>query len=161
MNPVDLPLRDIHMPAAPGWWPPAPGWWVLAVFLVVAAAALWWVRRGGGSLSAAAAARQEVARLRAAAPQIEPSQLVRELSVLMRRAAISFYPRTEVAAITGEAWLQFLDRSLPGRPFSRGPGRLLAELPYRPGVTAEEAGPLLDLCAQWIETAAGGAGAKR
>ena len=30
MNPGDsLPLRDIHLPVAPGWWPPAPGWWLL------------------------------------------------------------------------------------------------------------------------------------
>lgn len=28
-------LRDIHLPAAPGWWPPAPGWWVVAVLVLI------------------------------------------------------------------------------------------------------------------------------
>ena len=27
-----LPLRDLHLPEAVGWWPLAPGWWgVIAV----------------------------------------------------------------------------------------------------------------------------------
>ena len=32
--PDPLQLRDIHLPADPGWWPPAPGWWLLAAVLV-------------------------------------------------------------------------------------------------------------------------------
>ena len=30
-----LPLQDVHLPAAPGWWPPAPGWWLAAAAIVV------------------------------------------------------------------------------------------------------------------------------
>jgi Ca-activated chloride channel family protein len=127
----------------------------LAVILVATVAALaWWSRRRRNPLSAAAAAQQEIARLRQVAERLGPAGLAQELSVLMRRAAISFYPRDETAAITGAAWLAFLDRSLEGQPFSRGPGRLLATLPYRPAVSAEEAGPLLDLCARWLDAAA-------
>ena len=29
MDPDLIPLRDIHLPQAVGWWPLAPGWWVL------------------------------------------------------------------------------------------------------------------------------------
>ena len=29
MNENALPLRDLHLPDAIGWWPLAPGWWVL------------------------------------------------------------------------------------------------------------------------------------
>ncbi|MEM7194830.1 MAG: DUF4381 domain-containing protein [Pseudomonadota bacterium] len=36
MNPIDQ-LRDIHLPASPGWWPPAPGWWVIALLGTVSA----------------------------------------------------------------------------------------------------------------------------
>ena len=31
-----LPLRDVHLPAAPGWWPPAPGWWLLVASILAA-----------------------------------------------------------------------------------------------------------------------------
>ena len=44
-------LRDIHLPAEPGWFPPAPGWW-LAVLDVLALAALA-VRRLPGWCSSA------------------------------------------------------------------------------------------------------------
>lgn len=160
MNPIDLPLRDIHLPPGPGWWPPAPGWWVLAALVIVAAAVFRWQRHRHRRLSAADAARREIGRLRGMAPEIGPSRLAQELSVLVRRAAISFYPRAETASITGENWLRFLDRPFPDNPFTRGPGRLLAELPYRPGVSPDEAAPLLDLCARWIDAAAAQPGAK-
>jgi len=153
MNPAELPLHDIHVPSAPGWWPPAPGWWIAAALLVIVFAAfLWWRRHR--RLSAADAARAEIARLRLATPTIEPARLAQELSALLRRAAISFHPRAEAAALTGDHWLRFLDQALPEQPFSRGPGRLIAELPYRRSVSAEETAPLLDLCARWVEAAA-------
>ena len=31
MDPDQIPLRDLHLPEAIGWWPPAPGWWFLAL----------------------------------------------------------------------------------------------------------------------------------
>ena len=29
MDPEQLPLRDLHLPDAIGWWPLATGWWIL------------------------------------------------------------------------------------------------------------------------------------
>ena len=29
MDPEQIPLRDLHLPEAIGWWPLAPGWWVV------------------------------------------------------------------------------------------------------------------------------------
>ena len=35
MDPEQIPLRDLHLPEAIGWWPLAPGWWlVIAIALV-------------------------------------------------------------------------------------------------------------------------------
>ena len=40
-------------------------------------------------------------------------------------------PRSEVASLHGEPWLEWLDHDLPEPRFSKGPGRSLLELPYR------------------------------
>ena len=34
MDPDQLPLRDLHLPEAVGWWPLAPGWWVLIALAI-------------------------------------------------------------------------------------------------------------------------------
>jgi hypothetical protein len=154
-GPADLPLRDIHLPPDPPWWPPAPGWWALLFCVLAAAAALLLLRarRRRRLRSALHLAKSELARLRAT-PHPDPQRQVQEISVLMRRAAISLYPRRETAALTGDDWLSFLDGILEDAPFRRGPGRILADAPYRPAVQPEEIAPLLDLCGQWLEAAA-------
>jgi len=153
MNPVDLPLRDIHLPPPPGWWPPAPGWWAVLVVMVMAClCAAWWRRRIHGRRSAVAQARLELARLRTD-PSTAPMQLAVELSALLRRVCISLYPRRQVAGLTGDGWLQFLDEVCGGRDFCHGPGRVLIQAPYRPGVSRPELDPVLDLCATLIEAA--------
>ena len=42
MNPEELALRDIHLPAPVGWWPPAPGWWLLAGLMLAVIIWLFW-----------------------------------------------------------------------------------------------------------------------
>ncbi|MEN8261656.1 MAG: DUF4381 domain-containing protein [Pseudomonadota bacterium] len=80
---------------------------------------------------------------------LQDSEKVRRLSVLMRRIAVSTYPRTEVAGLTGAAWLDFLDGSTPHKPFAQGAGRLLADAPYRSQLD-EDLGELFALCEDWI-----------
>ena len=33
MDPEQIPLRDLHLPEAIGWWPLAPGWWVVVALV--------------------------------------------------------------------------------------------------------------------------------
>ncbi|MDH3546898.1 MAG: DUF4381 domain-containing protein, partial [Gammaproteobacteria bacterium] len=35
MNPEDIPLRDLHLPAEIGWWPLAPGWWLVITLALI------------------------------------------------------------------------------------------------------------------------------
>jgi hypothetical protein len=77
-------------------------------------------------------ALEELARLRGSwrdAPN--PVLLSTRLSELLRRAMLAYAPRKDVAGLTGQAWLQWLDRGLDEKPFTEGPGRLIRELPYR------------------------------
>lgn len=166
MDPKALPLRDIHLPAPISWWPPAVGWWlVLLSILVVSAMAWWWWRNRtrGHSLDVRQAALSHLQALRHRYDQDEDAHaLASELSALLRRICANSYPPSETAGLTGEAWLEFLDRPLSGQSFTRGAGRALEEAPYRPRAQID-ARALLALSETWIQALPGhpGAGSKR
>ncbi|WP_462320287.1 DUF4381 domain-containing protein [Halochromatium sp.] len=128
---VGLELRDIHLPAEPGFWPPAPGWWLL--FGLLLALAFWLGRLGWRRY-------QQLRRRRGIFGELDQLQnaglqgpaLIAAVSALLKRVALSRYPRTEVAALTGGAWLEFLDRTGGDGRFTGGAGKLLAQGAYAP-----------------------------
>jgi hypothetical protein len=161
-DPLELPLRDIHLPGEIPFWPLAPGWWILAGLLVLLVVGVWLLHRYRQQmkLSAINLARVELQRIISAYEQdADGLTLLRQISILLRRVSISLFPRTEVAALTGDAWLQFLDRPLSGRPFSGGKGRLLSEAPYRSSLLEEDIESLLKHCREWIDSVSVTAGA--
>src|SRR5262245_13539407 len=129
-------LRDIVEPASIPWWPPAPGVWLLLALVavwLVAGLGLWWVRwrrqayrRAGLQELRGIAARLAAASERAAA-------LV-DLAALLKRVALVAYAREQVAALSGNAWLTFLDRTGGTAQFTQGPGAVLAEVSSRPSL---------------------------
>lgn len=141
MDPEQIPLRDLHLPADIGLWPLAPGWWVL--ILLLAAGLGWLVWRGLRRLRVNAARRAALRELNRLTRDYRDTgnaaELGRQLSTLVRRAMLAYAPRGEVAGLTGEPWLAWLDRGLDDRPFSAGPGRDIERLPYRrPELGAED-----------------------
>jgi hypothetical protein len=133
MDPEQIPLRDLHLPDAVGWWPLAPGWWVLlglvalGVILLLRKAWIGWRHDAARRI-----ALKELARLQSAyRAEPNPVTLAIRLSELLRRAMLAYSPRQEVAGLTGREWLEWLDRGLDEKPFSAGPGQSLQELPYR------------------------------
>ncbi len=73
--------------------------------------------------------------------------LLAELSTLLRRAAMVRHPRVQVAGLTGEDWLAFLDDDT--HAFSRGLGRSLISAPYA-RVARVDLEALLSLCERWL-----------
>ncbi len=162
MNP-DLPLRDIHLPPEVGLWPLAPGWWVVLCLLLLAVAALvwWWRKRQPLTeppVRVQVSALRELERIERTYRD-QPHVLVRELSVLLRRIAISLYGRRRVAGLTGMTWLQFLDRQSGSLAFSQRFQRALTELPYRPQGEADTAA-LVQEVRQWLRSQQQDGGAK-
>ena len=133
MDPEQIPLRDIHLPDPIGWWPLAPGWWFLIALIVAGLIYLLYRRVLKWRHNAARRlALHELKRLRQAYEAGEDALVLsKSLSELMRRSMLAYAPRDEVAGLTGEAWLRWLDRGLDGEPFSAGAGRSLESLPYR------------------------------
>jgi hypothetical protein len=80
--------------------------------------------------------------------------LIAAVSALLKRVALSRYPRTEVAALTGADWLAFLDRSGGNGGFAKGPGRALADGAYAPAGPGHDQGferqALLGVVRDWL-----------
>lgn len=148
MNPLEE-LRDIHLPPSPALWPPAIGWWVLALLALIALGflvqQLLRLYRRQRRRRAAFAALQHARR----ALQGDVRDLAAELSVLLRRVALTRFPRHQVAALSGEAWLQFLDETGGAGRFAEGPGRALTHAPYQPSAQLNGR-ELYDLVRDWI-----------
>ncbi|MGC4075032.1 MAG: DUF4381 domain-containing protein [Nibricoccus sp.] len=151
-------LHDIIVPAAAPWWPPAPGWWwlvalVLWVFIV---GGLRWLRHYRRNRYR----REALVELGRCEPLLrDPAQRVAgvaSIGVVLKRAALSAWPREKVAALTGPAWLAFLDRSNGSQhgKFINGPGHWLEIAAFDPtkatGLDEPAARELATLARSWI-----------
>ncbi|GJM05283.1 MAG: hypothetical protein DHS20C09_12740 [marine bacterium B5-7] len=153
-DPSSLPLRDIHLPDAVSWWPLAPGWWALIILLgIVLLLTMYLIRRyRNHKISAFFLAKQELERIKTDFNiNQNKSNLVKELSELIRRLSISILPRQESAGLTGVEWLRFLDQYSDKNEFENGIGRVLIEAPYQadPEFNSDK---LIQLISMWIET---------
>ncbi|HEX5126979.1 MAG TPA: DUF4381 domain-containing protein [Rhodocyclaceae bacterium] len=155
MNPALSGLRDIHLPPPISWWPPAPGWWLLVALVPLLGLVFYIVLRLRRRNRWRVVALAELTHLRQqyAAQNLSAQKLVGELSVLLRRVAISRFPREQVASLSGEAWLEFLDHALGDEAvFKTDGGRLLSVAPYLPStaIAEDSLNALLALCERWL-----------
>jgi hypothetical protein len=86
------------------WWPPATGWYVLTAILLVVVLVLclrFWRRWR------ATAHRREALRA------LESASDAATIASLLRRTALVEYPRSEIAKLTGNAWVDWLAARSP------------------------------------------------
>ena len=147
-----LQLRDIHLPAPPDFWPPAPGWWLLAgLTLILTAAAGFALWRRLRLYRQRQRILAMLDRLEAGSAGEATPELLAQLSDLIRRLALARFPRHQIASLTGDDWLRFLDDSGGEGRFSSGPGQVLAQGPYmRRLPDAVDSQALTRLVRQWI-----------
>jgi hypothetical protein len=145
-----LPLKDIHTPEMISWWPPALGWWLLAILVPLSILLGVRIYKQLTRKTAVKTAKKFLKALKLDTAADNGKKL-NELSMLVRRVAISTSPRTEVASLTGRAWLTFLDNSVKGASFTEGVGRHLAEAQYRQSPPDDlDISELINLCENWL-----------
>lgn len=133
MDETALPLRDLHLPDAIGWWPLAPGWWgVIAALGILLGYVLLRLYRKWRFNAPRRYAMHELARYEAEyLEHRNPVTLGKQLSELLRRGMLAYAPREEVAGLTGSEWLAWLDQGMPLPYFHTEGGKSLLNLPYR------------------------------
>jgi hypothetical protein len=121
-------LHDLVMPVPVPWWPPAPGWIIVSGALVMVLG--WWLVCAIRHWQSNSYRREALVLL----GKIDGRGA--ELPILIKRVALSAYPRERVASLTGEQWLAFLDQTAHTDAFTTGAGRWLARLAYEPQLSA-------------------------
>ena len=142
-----LDLRDIHAPADPAFWPPAPGWWLVSGLILVLLIPV--LVKGIKTWRRQRRRRRLLRELQALSTLGSGPELAARISELLKRVALSGFERREVARLSGEAWLDFLDRTGGDGRFSRGQGRVLADGPYLKTAQFDVQG-LVELAGDWV-----------
>ncbi len=141
-------LQEIAEPPAISYLPQTAGWAVVGGAVMLALIYIGW--RIAMHRRANAYRREALAEL----ARIEAESLHAALPALLKRTAIAAASRPAVASLTGDDWLRFLDRSLGGDRFEKGPGKLLPRIAYAPSLPAdvskEDLRSLIDLSRRWI-----------
>ncbi|MDF0673116.1 MAG: DUF4381 domain-containing protein [Nitrospira sp.] len=150
-------LLEISLPPPVPYTPQTVGWVFLGLFLVTAISyGAWRWRRWWASNRYRRAAAAQLRTLEALlADPARRGDALAAIPPLVKQTALSFLPRPEIAGLSNNEWLVFLDRTYPPGGFARGPGRLLPRLAY--GAPADlalipisEVTDLLSLVRRWI-----------
>lgn len=145
-------LRDIHLPDPVGIWPLAPGWYLLAVILLLLVMVASYVvyrryRRG-------LAKRQALLLLhdyeRQYAAGTDAAVISAQISELLRRVALVYYPRARVAGLNGLSWIGFLNETSDNINFNEISG-LILDLPYQSKPSGTDLKPLFSSAKAWIK----------
>jgi len=97
-------LSDIHLPANVHSYPIAPGWWLLAVIVLTL------IIYGLLKLRQVMIKRQAQ---KMALKQLSTATDISAMVALLKWAALQYFPRSQVAHLTGHAFKSFLIATLP------------------------------------------------
>ena len=134
-------LHDFYQPPPPAWTPQTTGWYVLFALLAVFtfAIAIHLIRHWLANRYRREALR-ELAHLQA-----------QQFSELLKRTALSAWPREKVASLSGPAWIDFLNQTAHGELFQNSPANTVEECAIRStSLSSEDEQTLRHAVATWI-----------
>ena len=127
-------LRPLQLPEESLWWPLAPGWWLLAVFIAVLLVALSYQLIRATFFRTARHQRNR-AQLATIYDRYQRDknvvQYLHSISTLLRQTAIAQAGRQSVAALSGDAWVSWMQNQT-GQRFSASTQQLLTSGLYQP-----------------------------
>lgn len=144
-NIQNLNLEPLILPAPPGWLPLAWGWWAVIAGIILTVLGLylyfkWQTKR--------ILAKKTALKLltKPATPHTPSSALE-----ILRQAALCYFPREEIAPLTGTAWHEFLDEQINETRFVDKQHVWQAALYQKPSQGQHQ--DLIEDCAFWVKHA--------
>jgi hypothetical protein len=150
-------LNDVVLPADVSWWPLATGWYFLSGALLILfgwvcyrSLRRWWNNRYR---------RAALCELQLLVDNIQNEESrassLRQIPMLLKRTALSVYPRNQVASLAGKDWHNFLNSGLKNPVFTESIGDTLQAVSYSVGdlssVDTPAAAALLDASQHWLK----------
>lgn len=96
-------LHDIVLPPTPGIWPLAIGWWILIILMLIGTVLL---------IKKIIYYFQHSKIKRLAIIKLQSCTDCNEINQLLKQVAIHYYHDSNIASLTGTAWIDFIDDNL-------------------------------------------------
>ncbi len=149
-------LKEISLPDPVPYIPQSIGWYILfgILFLLM----IWFIYRFFRKRKQNRYRRIALVKLKGVSEGLDRGEdyvKIREIPELVKWTALQCYGRKQVARLSGDEWLTFLDNSFKSSGFKSGPGRLLPKLAYGAESKIKEASGqdvdgLIRLIRRWI-----------
>jgi hypothetical protein len=150
-------LNDIVLPEAAGWWPLASGWYVLLGLLLIIL--IWyiytWIKHRIHNRYRRTALHQLQVLTQEISKSGKRDSVLRQIPILLKRTALTAYPRRQLASLTGKNWHEFLNSKVGTPSFTESNCNSLDSISYSVGsldtVDAKAANELLKACKHWLK----------
>ena len=150
-------LNDIVLPAEVSWWPLAAGWYFLLGLLLISIT--WFSYRSLRRWFNNRYRRVALHELQLLAEKMQQDthwdSSLRQIPILLKRTALSVYPRHQVASLTGKDWHQFLNSKIKNPLFTGSATGTLDTISYSTGnlsnIDTRAATVLLDASRHWLK----------
>jgi hypothetical protein len=131
-NPQVQGIKEIILPEPVSYTPQTVGCWIL--FSIIGLLFIWWAWRRYVTWRFNRYRREALTELAEIEQHLnrKPERIsaLAAMAALVKRTAIHAFGRSNVAELSGQTWLEFLDRTGAGDNFSHGQDRLLSEFAY-------------------------------
>ena len=159
MNPQDplAQLQPLREPALVDWWPLATGWHVVSALSLSVLAWLGyrWLRHWMQNRYRRAALRELQSLENGMQNEASRDSCLRQIPSLLKRTALSIYPREQVASLAGKDWHRFLNSKLSKPSFAESVAINLNTVSYSAGdlrhVDEQAATDLLNASRYWLK----------
>ena len=150
-------LNDIVLPEIAGWWPLASGWYYLIGLLLIIL--VWLIYTSIKRWTNDRYRRTALHQLQLLAQDLDKAgkreSALRQIPILLKRTALTAYPRRQLASLTGKRWHDFLNSKVSTPSFTESSCNLLDNISYSVGnldtVNEEATSELLKACKHWLK----------